>query len=276
VRSGVVISVHAFAVDPGRGIFMLAFLAVVVGASLILFAWRASEVRKVSHFELFSRETFILTNNLLFLVMMVTVLLGTLYPLLIESLGYGKLSVGSPYFNIVMFPFLVVTLLVMAAAPAMHWQKTDINTLQMKWLWMMGVSVALAFAFPLTLQYALTWRVILGLTLSFWVILMTLSDVITKRDGKWRIKRLSLSRWGMITAHIGLAVLVFGVVVNAAYSIHQDVRMAAGDRIEIGPYQFELLGVRAITGPNYSGEEGGVKVTKQGQEVIILKPEKRL
>ena len=266
VRSGVVISVHAFAVDPGRGVFMLAFLGIVIGASLLLFAWRASQVRRAISFQFFSREAFILTNNMLFVVMMITVLLGTLYPLLIESLGYGKLSVGPPYFNLVLLPFMVLILLAMALAPSMRWQNTSLTKVRLKWLSALGISLLLAIAAPLLITNTITWQVILGLTLAFTVALLTIAEV----------RKMTLSRWGMLLAHLGMAVLVFALVLNAEYSIQKDVRMSAGDKVNVGPYQFKFLGVRPVLGPNYTGEEGGIEVTRDGKEFATLTPEKRL
>lgn len=275
VRSGVLISVHSFAVDPLRGVFMLIFLGTVIGVSLTLYAWRISKVRSPIYFANFSRESFLLANNILLTAMMLCVLLGTLYPLIIDSLGFEKLSVGPPYFNLVFIPFMAIALFFMGFAPFSQWRLTETTELRWQLFGNALLVVALALILPWLAGQNLKWGVVGGLGLAFWVVLASLENLFERGRYFLKLKKLPLSQWGMTLAHIGLAVTVIGVVLVSNYSVQREVRLSPAEQINVGKYDFQFLGTRAITGPNYSGYQAGVLVKDQGRSIALLQPEQR-
>ena len=270
VRSGVLTSVHAFASDPRRGVFILAFLAVVVGSSLTLFAWRAPKTGLGGVFGLISRETLLLVNNVLLVVGAGSVLLGTIYPLVIDALGLGKLSVGPPYFNSVFVPVMVPVVLLMAAGPLARWKHADVADVGRRLAPALFVGVAAAVALPLAMG-GWTPLAALGLFLAGWV---AASAVLQIRD-RLRSGMPPLAFWGMQSAHFGIAVFVVGVTMVGAWQTERDVRMAPDDTTEVGGHVFRFLGVRQEPGPNYTASIGDVEVTREGRLVAILHPEKR-
>ena len=271
VRSGVLTSVHAFASDPKRGVFILVFLAVVVGTSLTLFAWRAPRVTLGGRMELVSRESFLLANSVLLVVATGAVLLGTIYPLIIDALNMGKLSVGPPYFNAVFVPLLVPTVFLMVPGTIARWREAKVSeiayTLRFSGLASMLLAVALPFALG-----GWSFGAMLGIFLGAWVGLGTLQQVVTRLRKPGRI---GLSFWGQNVAHFGMAVLVVGVTGVNSYEVERDVRMHVNDVVTIAPYSFQLKSLGEVTGPNYKAVRADVEV-KRGNEVIeILQPEKR-
>ena len=248
VRSGVLTSVHAFASDPRRGVFILAFLVVVIGGSLALFAWRAPKVGLGGSFALLSRETLLLVNNVLLVVAAGSVLLGTLYPLFIDALGLGKLSVGPPYFNTVFVPIMVPLLVLMAIGPLARWKRLDERDIARRLRLPALVAIAAGAVLPF-LMGGWSPLVAMGLMLAAWI---AASGVRQVRE---RLKSGTppLSFWGMQTAHLGIAVFVVGVTLVKGYEVEKDVRMAVGDTVEIGGYSARLAGIREVRGPNYSG-----------------------
>lgn len=273
VRSGVLVSVHAFAVDPARGAFMLYFIAFVVGGSLALYAWRGHKIQNSGIFNLWSRETMLLTNNVLLTTCTVTVLLGTLYPLIIDGLGLGKLSVGSPYFNAVFIPLIIPVLFLMAIGPAIHWQSSKWQLVVSRFKYTFVVSLFLAVCLPLIFTGTLTVKVLLGLLLAFWVILATVQNNMTTNRAA---QKSSTLRKGMVLAHLGFAVTVIGVVLTSAYSIQLDERMQPNDDLKIGPYYVHFVNVLPLQGPNYSGYQGNFLVSSQHHRNVLLQPELRL
>jgi len=271
VRSGVLTSVHAFASDPKRGVFVLIFLAVVVGASLSLFAWRAPRVTLGGRMELVSRESFLLANSVLLVVATGAVLLGTIYPLIIDALNMGKLSVGPPYFNAVFAPLLVPTVFLMVPGSIARWREAKVSEIAHTLRYSGLAAVVLAFGLPFVLG-GWSFGAMLGIFLSAWVGLGTLLQVVTRLRKPGRI---GLSFWGQHTAHLGMAVLVMGVTGVNSYEVERDIRMHVNDVVTIAPYSFQLKSLREVTGPNYKAVRADVEV-KRGSEVIdILQPEKR-
>ncbi len=279
VRSGVLTSVHSFATDPERGLFILGFLVLVIGASLTLYALRAPTVSSKSHYELLSREMLLLANNVVFLVAMLTVLFGTLFPLLMDGLGYGKYSVGPPYFNSVFVPLMAVLMVFMGVGPAAHWKKTRLGYLQSKLLVAAVASVLVGVIFPWL--YGSEYNIAAALAVCFaaWVILTTLVDVKEKLRNassiSYGLSRLSRAYYGMVFAHIGFAVCVLGVCLTSQYSLERDVRMEPGDQLELAGYSFQFQGTQPITGPNFSGEEGIISVSEDDKIIATLHPQKR-
>jgi len=271
VRSGVLTSVHAFASDPKRGVFILVFLAVVVGTSLTLFAWRAPRVTLGGRMELVSRESFLLANSVLLVVATGAVLLGTIYPLIIDALNMGKLSVGPPYFNAVFVPLLVPTVFLMVPGTIARWREAKVSEIAHTLRFSGLAAVVLAVGLPFVLG-GWSFGAMLGIFLGAWVGLGTLQQVVTRLRKPGRI---GLSFWGQNIAHFGMAVLVVGVTGVNSYEVERDVRMHVNDVVTIAPYSFQLKSLGEVTGPNYKAVRADVEV-KRGNEVIeILQPEKR-
>jgi cytochrome c-type biogenesis protein CcmF len=269
VRSGVLTSVHAFATDPRRGIFILVLLALVVGSSLALFAWRAPKVALGGSFALMSRETLMLVGNVLLVVACGSVLLGTLYPLLIDALHLGKISVGPPYFNTVFVPLMAPALFLMAAVPLARWKHADARDMARR-LWLAGILAVIgAIAIPL-LMGGWTFLTGLGTLLSVWIAASMTLQIIARL----RIGVPPMSFWGMQLGHLGVAVFVMGVTLVGGYQEEQDVRMEPGDTVRVGGHDFRFIGTSAVTGPNYSAARGEFEVSRGGK-VIRLQPEKR-
>lgn len=270
VRSGVLTSVHAFATDPRRGIFILIFLSLVVGSSLALYAWRAPKSTMGGKFSLSSRETLILLGNVFLVVSAGSVLLGTLYPLLIDALHLGKISVGPPYFNAVFVPIMIPLLVLMGIGPWASWKQTDLITV-LKRLWIAGVVAVLAgITIPLIMG-EFTWLASIGFLLAFWVIASGCLQIIRQaKTGK-----PTRSFMGMQVAHLGIAVFVIGVTMVGAYQEEKDVRMLAGDTVQVGGYQIQLQDVKQVPGPNYTAMRGSFLLSKNGTSEAILYPEKR-
>ncbi len=275
VRSGVLSSVHAFATDPRRGIFILLFLAVVVGASLFLFALRAPKVGLGGRFGLVSRESLLLMNNVLLVVAAASVLLGTLYPLFIDALGLGKLSVGPPYFHAVFVPLMVPVLLLMAPGPLMRWKHGSFaDTLKRLWP---AVLSALTFALLIPFMYGHNSLLIaLGLGLAGWILGAGAVNIAARlRASGGRPGAEPRSWWGMHLAHIGVAVFVLGVTLVKGYEVEKDVRMEPDDTVTVGGYTFRFVGVQPATGPNYQAMVGALELSREGKVLKTLHPEKR-
>ena len=272
VRSGVLTSVHAFASDPRRGVFILIFLAVVIGASLTLFAWRAPKVGLGGRFALVSRETLLLVNNVLLVVAAGSVLLGTLYPLLIDALGLGKLSVGPPYFQTVFVPLMFPLLFLAGLGPTARWKEASLGDLKRRLGWAFAASLAAAIVIPFFLG-AWTPLVALSLLLAIWIIAATAVDI------RHRLKSgggpAPASFWGMHLAHVGIAIFVIGVTLVKGYESEKDVRMAPGDIVKVGGYSIRLVGIKEAMGPNYRAMVGDLELSENGKLLRSLHPEKR-
>jgi cytochrome c-type biogenesis protein CcmF len=270
VRSGVLTSVHAFATDPKRGIFILGFLAAVVGSSLTLFAWRAPKVSMGGAFSLLSRETLLLINNVLLVCAAGAVLLGTLYPLVLDALDLGKLSVGPPYFNAVFVPIMIPLLFLMGPGPIARWKHAAIGDIAQRLKWGFVVAIVVGASLPF-LAAAWSPLVALGLTLSVWI---AVSSVIQIR-ARLKSGRPPRGYWGMHLAHCGMAVAVVGITMVKAYEVERDVRMAPGDTVTIADYTFRFNGVKEIPGPNYKAAQGSFELIKDGKVLRTMTPEKR-
>ncbi|HJV62273.1 MAG TPA: heme lyase CcmF/NrfE family subunit [Albitalea sp.] len=283
VRSGVLSSVHAFASDPRRGLFILGFLALVVGASLALYAWRAPTVGLGARFALLSRETLLLANNVLLVVAMAVVLLGTLYPLLLDALGLGKISVGPPYFDTVFVPVMAPLVFLMGIGPLARWKQQALPELAMRLRWALGVAVlATLSAGWLAGRIGLVSG--LGLLMAFWIVASvatTLQETLRPASGEradaWRrLRLLPRATVGMLLAHLGVAVFIFGVTLVKSCEAERDVRMDVGDTTELAGFVFTFRGVRDIAGPNYDAAQALIEVTRDGRLVAQMRPEKRV
>jgi len=281
VRSGVLTSVHAFANDPKRGVYILAFLTFVIGGSLTLYAWRAKQVGLGSRFELLSRESFLLTNNVLLAVAAGSVLLGTLYPLFIDALNLGKLSVGPPYFNTVFVPLMAPAMFLIGVGPIARWKQAKLPELAVRLRWAFMISIVTAIALPFVIG-GWKWRVSLGLLLSIWIVVTALLNIfgrIRNSAGKTGfLKRLTAparSYYGMQVAHVGVAVFIAGITVVTSYQTERDVKMNVGDTVNVGGYDFRMTNLERLSGPNYEAMRADIEVTRGGAFVSLMHPEKR-
>jgi cytochrome c-type biogenesis protein CcmF len=283
VRSGVLSSVHAFATDPRRGLFILTFLAVVIGASLTLYAWRAPKVGLGARFALVSRETFLLSNNVLLVVASAAVLLGTLYPLLLDALGLGKISVGPPYFDTVFVPLMAPLVVLMGVGPLARWKQTDLPDIARRLRWAAGAAVV-ATLLTQWINGHITWLASLGLLMAFWIVASIATDLweqVRPAGGfgasiAQRLRLMPRAKVGMLVAHFGVAAFIFGVTMVKSYEIERDVNMGIGDTTEVGGYTFTFRGVHDVAGPNYNAVQGLVVVTRDGHEVAQMLPQKRV
>ncbi len=279
VRSGVLVSVHSFASDPERGLYILAYLVIVIGGSLLLYAVRGAQVRSPGRHELFSRESFLLGNNVLLIAAMLVVLLGTLLPLVHKQLGLGSISIGEPFFN-TMFTFLMAPLaLLLGIGPLVRWRRDDAGKFRKRLAASLAVTLLLSVLLPWLMQDRIAGMTVLGLMMALWVTILTLLELherATHRHSFWRgLTTLTRSHWGMVLGHLGVAVTVIGIAFSQNYSIERDVRMKAGDSVDIRGYHFVFREVHSITGPNYSGGAGIIDVSEGGKPVAELRAEKR-
>ena len=280
VRSGVLTSVHAFATDPARGVFILSYLAVVIGGSLTLYAMRASGSLAGSSFRFLSRETFILANNILLVVAMATILLGTLYPLILDALGLGKISVGPPYFNTVFIPLIVLVALFQVIGALTNW-KQDYSKRLMQHLKYAAIgSITIGILFVIMLANLAALKAAAGIIMACWIFLGTgyifYSQLSGKRDYRASLRLLSRSFYGMSLAHVGLGIAIIGVTISSIYSTEKHEQMKVGDSIELSGYVFQFAQLREIDGPNYRSYEGEIRIFRDNKPVSILKPEKRI
>jgi cytochrome c-type biogenesis protein CcmF len=271
VRSGVLTSVHAFATDPTRGVFILIFLAIVVGASLTLFAWRAPQVTLGGSMGVVSRESFMLLNSVLLVVATGAVLLGTLYPLVIDALNMGKLSVGPPYFNLVFAPLMVPLLFILVPGTIARWREAHVSEMFQELRWVGAASLLLAIGLPFVWG---PWSIgtALGVFLGMWVALGSLHNMVNRLRKPGRIGG---SFWGQHLAHFGLAVVVLGITGVKSYEVERDVRMGLGQTVTIEPYTFRLVDMVDVNGPNYKATQAHVEVLKNDKVIHVLYPEKR-
>lgn len=270
VRSGVLTSVHAFATDPTRGVFILIFLVLVVGSSLTLYAWRAPKSTLGGKFSLTSRETFILLGNVFLVVSAASVLLGTLYPLLIDALHLGKISVGPPYFNSVFVPIMIPLLVLMGIGPWTSWKNSNLLDV-IKRLWIAALVAVIAAALIPFAMGEFTWLSSLGFLLAFWVITSGVLQIIRQA----KAGKPTRSFIGMQVAHLGIAVFTIGVTMVGAYQEEKDVRMLPGESVSVGGYDIQLQGVSPVPGPNYKAMQGTFLLTRNGQLEATMYPEKR-
>ena len=283
VRSGVLTSVHSFAADPARGLFILVFLCIVIGGSLILYAWRAPDVTSGGRFSMLSRETMLLGNNLLLVVITAFMLLGTLAPLIYDAMGWGKISVGFPWFTtmfVIFTPFMVI---LMGFGPLTRWKHHAPADLLRTFRVAMFVSLAAGLLVALPILHNGSLSAGLAVLLSVWLcssIFLSLRQRYRNRASVRALLKNPASRgngsyFGMVIAHLGVAVFIIGVTFVTQFDVENDVRMTPGQSIDMAGYTFRFDGVRNVQGPNYRADQGTVVVLRDGEEVAQLKPEKR-
>jgi cytochrome c-type biogenesis protein CcmF len=273
VRSGVLISVHAFATDPERGIYILAFLTVVIGGALLLYAWRAPRLKSEAGFEATSRESFMLFNNALLVTALSLILLGTLYPLFMDALELGKVSVGPPYFNLVflvpMLPLLVLLGVGMHAA----WKRGLLGAMRTRLFAVAGASIAASVALGAGAYGEVRWMTTIGFALAAWVMLSSLLVPFARLRSR---QPLPASVLGMVVAHFGIGLATLGITGVQSFKVEKDFALGVGDGATIAGYEFKFAALRDVRGPNYVGVEADVVVSQAGEPVTVLKPQKRL
>jgi cytochrome c-type biogenesis protein CcmF len=278
VRSGVLTSVHAFATDPERGVFILAFLLVVTGGSLVLYALRAPVVKSQIGFALWSRETFLLVNNVILVVSALMILLGTLYPLALDAISGTLVSVGPPYFNALFIPLMALLMAAMGVGMVSRWKDTPTRWLfgQLKWVLLFSAIGAIALSIWVGEHHLAVGSMLL---LVFWVVGVSLRDMFHKTRNKGLVRGLSAlprSYWGMTLAHIGMAVCAVGVVGASLFDSQRDLRMAPGDDVELGGYRFVFEGTQHYSGSNWEADRATVVVFRDDRQITVLRPDKRL
>ncbi len=274
VRSGILISVHAFAVDPWRGVFMLGLLAVLIGTALCIYAFKIHNFKQpISHISLLSRTTLFIVNNVLLSVMVFTVLLGTLYPLIIEVLGLGKLSVGAPYFNFMFAPFSILLLFFMGLSYLIPWKYNVPSDVLKKIVSILLASFSLSFILIILFSKEILWQALIGLGLAISIILNTLQLLIASFKKKLSLKNIFKSQGAMLIAHLGVAILAIGIILSSYYSLERNVRMSIGDNLSLAGYHFRLQQVYALQGPNYTGAVANIQVNHQNSQ--SLRPQLR-
>ncbi len=280
VRSGVITSVHSFAADPDRGVFLLSMLAATLLGSLALYAWRAPRVGLGGGFGWYSRESLLLGNNVLLVVACAAVFVGTLYPLALDALGLSKISVGPPYFDAVFMPLMMPMLFLVGVGPLIAWKQADPveTSKQLRWVFLVSILIGIAWPFAMGLWKPLT---ALGLGLAAWILLTAAVDTrnrMMRRRSQGvgsMLGALRPSFLGMHLAHAGLALVVVAISMVNSYEVERDVRLAPGDTATAGGYEFTMLGVGGVRGPNYDADQATIEVTRNGKPVATLTPQRR-
>ncbi|WP_404402027.1 heme lyase CcmF/NrfE family subunit [Idiomarina seosinensis] len=279
VRSGVLVSVHAFASDPTRGLFILVLLAIVIGGSLVLYGMRAAQMQGYSRYELFSREVMLLGNNVLLMAAMVVVLLGTLLPLVHKELGMGSISIGEPFFN-ELYAYLVVPFaLLVGIGPMMRWRRQPLQPLLKPLALCLSLALLLTYVLPQIWADELPLWAAIGLFLGLWVALATVTELQQtlkqRKKGLAGLRNIPASHWGMALGHIGFAVLLIGVALVSHYESERDVALAPGQTVSVSGYELTFVELRDVEGPNYDANEGVFQLSKDGEQVTEVISEKR-
>ena len=279
-RSGLLTSVHAFATDPARGIFILAIFALAIGGSLLLFALRAPLLKSEFGFGLLSREIFLLGNNLILVVASASVLLGTLFPIVYQALTGGLISIGPPYFNVIFVPLMALLVLLLGVGPICRWKKTSTGYLVAQLSRVALASVVLGVLLPLVILLEFSFAATIATSLAVWISLTMMKDLANKTANKptrlQGLKSLSLGYYGMQTAHLGVAVMLIGASMSSAFDSEKSVLLSSGQSIDLGEYVFVFDGTTRIEGPNYIGDEASIQVLKNGEFERILNPQSRI
>jgi cytochrome c-type biogenesis protein CcmF len=283
VRSGVLVSVHSFASDPSRGLFILGLLVVIIGGSLALYAYRAPQLKGSGRYQLFSREVLLMGNNVFLTAATLVVLLGTLLPLVHKEIGMGSISIGAPFFN-QMFTYLIVPfVLFMGIGPLSRWKSQSAHALYKQLLIAFGLSVSAGILVNASFEQS-SYMAALGLVMSFWIIITTIMEIRQRiqpqiASGKMTIveslQKLTPSHWGMVSGHLGFAVTLTGIALVSAYNVERNVRMAVGDKVTLQGYEFVFKGISEFAGPNYTADIGHLDVNQNGRKVATLAAEKR-
>ncbi|AHG74914.1 Cytochrome c-type biogenesis protein CcmF [Mannheimia varigena USDA-ARS-USMARC-1388] len=279
VRSGILVSVHAFASDPTRGLYILAYLVIVVGGSLLLYAFKGSQIKSLDNYERYSRESMLLINNILLMAFLSVVFLGTLLPLIHKQIGLGTISIGAPFFDQMFMILMVPFAFVLGIGPLVKWRRDQVSAIRTPVIIALIVMALLGFGLPYLFRNTITVSVVLGTMMSVFIVLLSLYELqqrATHRHSFFSgIFKLSRSHWGMVLAHLGVAMTVFGIAFSQNFSVERDVRMNVGDKAQIFDYQFEFKGIKITDGANYQGGTAELEIIRNGNYEATLNAEKR-
>ena len=279
VRSGILVSVHAFASDPTRGLYILAYLVLVIGGSLLLYAFQGNKIKSLDNYQRYSRESLLLLNNIMLMAFLSVVFLGTILPLIHKQIGLGSISIGAPFFDQMFLILMVPFSLLLGIGPLVKWRRDQVSAIRTPVIISLIMMVALGFGLPYLVGDRLTVTVVLGVMMAAIIVILSLYEMHTRATHRHSfltgIFKLSRSHWGMTLAHLGVAMTVFGIAMSQNFSIEKDVRMREGDSVQILDYQFTFKGLKITDGANYQGGTADIAITKNGKPEATLHAEKR-
>lgn len=279
VRSGILVSVHAFASDPTRGLYILAYLVFVIGGSLLLYAFQGTKIKSLDNYQRYSRESLLLLNNVMLMAFLSVVFLGTILPLIHKQIGLGSVSIGAPFFNQMFLILMVPFAFILGIGPLVKWRRDQISAIRMPVMISLVMMVALGFGLPYLVGNRITATSIMGVMMSAIIVILSLYEMHTRATHRHSfltgIFKLSRSHWGMVLAHLGVAMTVFGIAMSHNFSIEKDVRMREGDSVQILDYNFTFKGLKITDGANYQGGTADIEITRNGKQEAILHAEKR-
>ena len=279
VRSGILVSVHAFASDPTRGLYILAYLVLVIGGSLLLYAFQGNKIKSLDNYQRYSRESLLLLNNIMLMAFLSVVFLGTILPLIHKQIGLGSISIGAPFFDQMFLILMVPFSLLLGIGPLVKWRRDQVSAIRTPVIISLIMMVALGFGLPYLVGDRLTVTVVLGVMMAAIIVILSLYEMHTRATHRHSfltgVFKLSRSHWGMTLAHLGVAMTVFGIAMSQNFSIEKDVRMREGDSVQILDYQFTFKGLKITDGANYQGGTADIAITKNGKPEATLHAEKR-
>lgn len=279
VRSGILVSVHAFASDPTRGLYILAYLVLVIGGSLLLYAFQGNKIKSLDNYQRYSRESLLLLNNIMLMAFLSVVFLGTILPLIHKQIGLGSISIGAPFFDQMFLILMVPFSLLLGIGPLVKWRRDQVSAIRTPVIISLIMMVALGFGLPYLVGDRLTVTAVLGVMMAAIIVILSLYEMHTRATHRHSfltgVFKLSRSHWGMTLAHLGVAMTVFGIAMSQNFSIEKDVRMREGDSVQILDYQFTFKGLKITDGANYQGGTADIAITKNGKSEATLHAEKR-
>ena len=279
VRSGILVSVHAFASDPTRGLYILAYLVLVIGGSLLLYAFQGSKIKSFDNYERYSRESMLLINNVMLMAFLSVVLLGTLLPLVHKQIGLGTISIGAPFFDQMFLILMVPFSFILGIGPLVKWRRDQVSAIRTPVIIALIMMVVLGFGLPYLLHDRSTATSVLGVMMASIIVILSLYELHQRATHRHSflagVFKLSRSHWGMVLAHLGVAMTVFGVAFSQNYSVEKNVRMNVGDSVQLQGYDFTFKGIKITDGANYQGGTAEIEISRQGQYESTLNAEKR-
>ena len=279
VRSGILVSVHAFASDPTRGLYILAYLVFVIGGSLLLYAFQGTKIKSLDNYQRYSRESLLLLNNVMLMAFLSVVFLGTILPLIHKQIGLGSVSIGAPFFNQMFLILMVPFAFILGIAPLVKWRRDQISAIRTPVMISLVMMIALGFGLPYLVGNRITATSVMGVMMSAIIVILSLYEMHTRATHRHSflmgIFKLSRSHWGMVLAHLGVAMTVFGIAMSHNFSIEKDVRMREGDSVQILDYNFTFKGLKITDGANYQGGTADIEITRNGKPEATLHAEKR-
>ena len=279
VRSGILVSVHAFASDPTRGLYILAYLVFVIGGSLLLYAFQGTKIKSLDNYQRYSRESLLLLNNVMLMAFLSVVFLGTILPLIHKQIGLGSVSIGAPFFNQMFLILMVPFAFILGIGPLVKWRRDQISAIRTPVMISLVMMIALGFGLPYLVGNRITATSVMGVMMSAIIVILSLYEMHTRATHRHSflmgIFKLSRSHWGMVLAHLGVAMTVFGIAMSHNFSIEKDVRMREGDSVQILDYNFTFKGLKITDGANYQGDTADIEITRNGKLEATLHAEKR-